>query len=97
MSRVLFLIFLLVSSCINYSTQELPGSLKGKVIAVKDGDTIVILFDGKPLTIRFEHIDCPDLKKRQPFGKAAKRFISDLSFGPVVLVLNKLNLTGIRG
>src|SRR5690554_2826483 len=50
-----------------------------KVIGIKDGDTFVLLIDGKEETVRLEHIDCPE--KRQPFGTKAKQFASDLCFG----------------
>lgn len=54
----------------------------GKVIGVKDGDTVVLLIDGKPQTIRLAHIDCPE--KNQPFGYKAKKFVSDFCFGKEV-------------
>lgn len=54
----------------------------GKVIGVKDGDTVVLLIDGKPQTIRLAHIDCPE--KNQPFGYKAKHFVSDFCFGKEV-------------
>jgi endonuclease YncB( thermonuclease family) len=47
-----------------------------KVIGIKDGDTFVILIDGKEQVVRLEHIDCPE--KKQPFGTKAKQFASDL-------------------
>lgn len=46
-----------------------------KVIGVKDGDTFVLLIDGKEQTVRFAHIDCPE--KKQPFGTKAKQFVSE--------------------
>jgi micrococcal nuclease len=54
----------------------------GKVIGIADGDTITVLFDKRPQKIRLYGIDCPE--KRQPFGKRAKQFSSDLVFGKVV-------------
>ena len=54
----------------------------GKVIGVADGDTITVLRDKQPQKIRLYGIDCPE--KRQPFGKKAKQFTSDLVFGKVV-------------
>lgn len=54
----------------------------GKVIGVKDGDTVVLLIDGKLQTIRLAHIDCPE--KNQPFGYKAKQFVSDFCFGKEV-------------
>src|SRR5262245_51977511 len=66
----------------------LSQGIKGKVIVIKDGDTIEILFNNKPLTIRLAHIDCPELKRKQPYSRTAKKFTSDLCFGQVVTILN---------
>lgn len=61
-----------------------------KVIGIKDGDTFVILIDGKEQIVRFAHIDCPE--KKQPFGIKAKQFVSDLCFGTnVTLIINPKN------
>jgi micrococcal nuclease len=54
----------------------------GKVVGVSDGDTITVLHDKHPKKIRLYGIDCPE--KRQPFGKRAKQFTSDMVFGKVV-------------
>jgi len=56
----------------------------GKVVGVADGDTITVLRDKQPQKIRLYGIDCPE--KRQPFGKKAKQFTSELAFGKVVEV-----------
>ena len=56
----------------------------GKVVGVADGDTITVLRDKQPQKIRLYGIDCPE--KRQPFGKRAKQFTSELVFGKVVEV-----------
>lgn len=87
-TSVKILLLLLLLSCSNKSNQ-IDRSITGKVIAVKDGDTIDIFFNGKPLTIRFAHVDCPEIKKGQPFGQAAKQFTSDLCFGQTVTVINE--------
>ncbi len=61
-----------------------------KVIGIKDGDTFILLIDGKEQTVRLAHIDCPE--KRQPFGGNAKQFVSKLCFGAYVsLVINDKN------
>ena len=65
----------------NVTSNETDGY---KVIGIKDGDTFVVLIDGKELVIRLEHIDCPE--KKQPFGTKAKQFASDLCFGKNVLL-----------
>jgi len=66
------------------STENRLDGVRGKVTGVKDGDTFEILIDRKPEVVRLAHIDCPE--RGQPFGKAAKQFASDLSFGKFVLV-----------
>ena len=73
----LALIFLLMLPCPVW-----PWS--GKVIGVADGDTITVLRDKQPQKIRLYGIDCPE--KRQPFGKRAKQFTSELVFGKLVEV-----------
>ena len=75
--------FLLIS--IACQTQQ-----KGyKVIGVKDGDTIVLLQDNKPLTVRLYGVDSPE--KAQDFGTQAKNFTSDMVFGKYVTLASKGN------
>ena len=83
--RLLFLLLLcpLVSAC-PVATEQSPAELTGKVISIKDGDTIAILYNNKTLTIRLAHIDCPE--KKQPYGQAAKQFMSDKCFGQTVTI-----------
>ncbi len=64
----------------------LPKNFKARVIAIKDGDTIEVLYNNSTIVIRLEHIDCPEVKKHQPFGQAAKRFTSDKCFGQTVTI-----------
>ena len=58
-----------------------------KVVGIKDGDTYVVLIDGKEQVIRLEHIDCPE--KKQDFGEVAKQFLSNQIFGKQVEVEEK--------
>lgn len=56
---------------------------KGKVIGIKDGDTIEVLLDGNtPKVLRLAEVDCPE--SGQAFGKNAKSFTSSLVFGKIV-------------
>ncbi len=55
-----------------------------KVIGIKDGDTIEVLYNNKPMVIRLLHIDCPE--KRQAYGKVAKQKCAELCFGKMVQV-----------
>jgi micrococcal nuclease len=57
-----------------------------KVVGVKDGDTFVLLMNGKEQVIRLAHIDCPE--KNQPFGTKAKYFASDIAFGKYVTLVH---------
>lgn len=64
------------------------GQLKGKVVKVKDGDTIVILDStNTQYTIRVADIDCPE--RGQPYSKVAKDFVIQKIAGKVVNVLEK--------
>jgi len=52
----------------------------GKVIKIKDGDTVVVLLaDKTQQTIRLAEVDCPE--NGQAFGNNAKKFTSDQVFG----------------
>lgn len=64
------------------SLHLIAQTLTGKVISIKDGDTIEMLVDNKPVRIRLRGIDCPE--KKQPFGNNARQFTSDLCFGKIV-------------
>lgn len=76
---ILFLTFI-----ISFFADAQALSLRGKVVAVKDGDTFKVLYNNREHTIRLAHIDCPE--KKQPFGTKAKQYASALCFGKNVLV-----------
>ena len=61
------------------------GAKPAVVVGVTDGDTIKVVMDGRQENIRLNGIDAPE--KRQPFGDAAKRALSDLVFGRKVFIL----------
>lgn len=72
MNKILFILILFYSFSF--------GQNSGKVIGIKDGDTIVILIDGKiQKTLRLAEVDCPE--NGQPFGKNAKHYTSSQVFG----------------
>jgi len=70
--------------CFLFFTGFHPLVRGGKVIGVKDGDTIEILYNGAPLRIRLEHIDAPE--KSQPWGKQSKMACSDFCYRQYVVV-----------
>lgn len=90
MSLLLLISFLLVGTgCRN---DKLPVAdnaiLKGKVVAISDGDTFTLLTEEKKqVKVRLHGIDCPE--KNQPFGNVAKQKLSELIFGKQVVVLTK--------
>lgn len=59
--------------------------LDGKVVGVTDGDTIKILTpERQQVKVRLYGIDAPE--KKQPYGAAAKRYLSDLIAGKTVQI-----------
>jgi micrococcal nuclease len=67
-------------------TKETQKTNCYKVVGVKDGDTMVLLMDGKEQVVRLAHVDCPE--KKQPFGTKAKQYASELCFGKWVTVVH---------
>ena len=65
--------FLLIFSL---CAQTYAQTLTGKVIGVKDGDTVVVIdAANNQTTLRLAEVDCPE--KAQAFGTRAKQFTSD--------------------
>ena len=79
--KPLFLLSLLLLSLSLFSAE-----IKGKVVAVTDGDTITVLdeMDKGNFKIRLNKIDAPE--KKQAFGNKAKQYLSSLIFGKQVSV-----------
>ena len=76
------LIALLLTPCcaINHA-----ATITGEVVAVADGDTIIVLDADKVQNkIRLGGIDAPE--KTQPFGQASKQSLSDLVYGKTVVI-----------
>jgi endonuclease YncB( thermonuclease family) len=84
-NKYLFIFLLLFFGCKDAKKSDsIKSDFSAKVIGVKDGDTIEVLYKNKPIVIRLEHIDCPE--KKQPFGKKAKQFVSTKIFGEKVKI-----------
>ena len=76
--RLLVITIIFMVSC-----EPLPPRHGGKVIKVKDGDSIVLLETGnRQVEIRMAHIDAPEYS--QAFGRKSKTFLSDLIAGEEV-------------
>ena len=72
--------------CYGLLTSCLYASIHvGRVVGVYDGDTLTVLESEKrQLKVRLAQIDTPELA--QPYGRQAKRALSDLAFGKMVTV-----------
>lgn len=66
-------------------TEDSLVTFTGKVVSIKDGDTFGVLRNGKAEKIRLVDIDAPE--SSQPFGRASKKYASDLCFGKEVTVV----------
>jgi len=70
----LFMIFLFLAwSAVAFT------DFSGKVVAVKDGDTLEVMKEDVAVQVRLYGIDCPE--KGQALGQREKQFASDLAFG----------------
>ncbi|MDQ0478072.1 thermonuclease family protein [Chryseobacterium sp. MDT2-18] len=93
MQKSIFLLFfiffgtLTIPASFQYSPQTDQLILKVKVIGVKDGDTVEVLYYQLPMVIRLEHIDAPE--KKQAFGTVSKQKLSELCFGKNVTLISK--------
>jgi micrococcal nuclease len=68
-----------------FCTNLIIAQITGKVVGVHDGDTFTLLTkENVQYKVRLHGIDCPELK--QDYGKAAKKFTSDLIFNQMVKV-----------
>lgn len=77
--------YLLVCIAFLYTTQVCADVLLGRVVGVADGDTITILdASNTQYKIRLAGIDAPE--KKQPFGQASKKSLSDLVYDKSVQV-----------
>lgn len=79
---ILAFLFLLLPILLSAQT------LKGKIIKVSDGDTVILLdSDNTKHKIRLHGIDAPE--KGQPYGNRAKEYLSGLIFDKTVKVDSK--------
>lgn len=79
MKKLWTFLFCFVTVCV------FSQNITAEVIGVKDGDTVVILVEDKPVTVRLAHVDAPE--KNQPYGAAAKKFTSEFCFGKIVTII----------
>jgi len=85
MIKYVLILFLLITSC--KVTNSIPKEFKAKVIKVRDGDTVEVLYKKETVVIRLEHVDCPE--RKQPYNKRAKKFTSEFCFDKRVKIVSK--------
>ena len=92
MYKLTLCFFFLISSCLSSTSsstktaKSLDSKLIGKIISVKDGDSLELLDAENTIhDIRLAHVDCPE--KKQAFGTRAKVFTANFCFGEEVTVV----------
>ena len=78
-NKIIPLSFLLICGVANANE-----TVTGKIIKISDGDTLTILVSKKQMKIRLAEIDCPE--KNQPYGKIAKKALSELAFSKIASI-----------
>lgn len=67
-----------------FAAASVSAQVKGKVIKIKDGDTVVVLLaDKSQQTLRLAEVDCPE--NGQSFGSNARQFTANQVFGKTVV------------
>lgn len=70
---------------IGVAAPVLARDLTGRVVGVSDGDTLTLLANGRDqYRVRLAEIDAPE--GGQPYGRNARRMLSDLAYGKQVTV-----------
>lgn len=60
------------------------GAFSGRVVGVLDGDSLVVLREGRQVTVRLHGVDAPE--GGQAYGNVSRRALSNLAFGKTVEV-----------
>ena len=81
----LAILLLLLLTFVFFGVGSAAEQFAGKVIGVADGDTIEVLRDHRPVTLRLNGIDAPE--GGQAFGTRARQFVASLVFGQTVTVI----------
>lgn len=79
-----FLRLLLLISSLFAAEAVQAGVFNAKVIAVLDGDTLLVSRGDKPVKLRLAEIDAPE--KAQPYGTASQKSLADMVMGKQVQV-----------
>ncbi len=65
-----------------------------EVIRVQDGDTAEILYHDFYMSVRFDHIDAPEIRGGQAFSKAARSYLKKLIEGKKVFLISQRKPNG---
>lgn len=83
-------LLLILSFLVAVSAQCVAQTFTAKVIAVMDGDTLLLLRGGKPLRLRMAEIDAPEVahstQDAQPYGEQSRQSLADMVMGKQVQV-----------
>lgn len=77
--------FLLIALGCSFSSSA--ERLTGKIVGITDGDTVTLRTDAETYQVRVMGIDAPE--KRQAYGSASKKALSDCAFGKRVDVITR--------
>jgi endonuclease YncB( thermonuclease family) len=78
-------LMVLVLLCTTGWTQA--AEFTGKVIAVMDGDTLLVMQGDKPVKVRLAEVDAPE--KAQPYGMASQQSLADMVMGKQVQIASR--------
>ena len=73
-----------VASVVAQDFSPASARFTGRVVSVLDGDSLIVLRDGRQVEVRLYGVDAPE--GGQAFGSVAKRFLSNLVFSKTVVV-----------
>ena len=76
--------FLICLALLGSASIAQGSEFTAKVLAVLDGDTVLVLRNNRPVKLRLAEIDAPE--KAQTFGETSKRSLSDMVLGKQVKV-----------
>ena len=68
-------------------SQPALADLSGRVVGVRDGDTLTLRVEGKDVRVRLDAVDAPELG--QPYGKSARRSLAELCRGKNATVVER--------
>jgi len=79
--------YLFCAALLCFSTLTNAAEFSGKVIAVMDGDTLLVIRDGHPVKVRLAEIDAPE--KAQPFGMESQKSLAEMVMGKQIRVSSR--------